>query len=145
MRSSHGLSILSQSLIKNIWPDKFIASSSDFFYHVRCSHVFIAWSYEEERPAYLTTQPGMKKVPLTGAYWTPQTPRYIWGWWLESELISGWILQIFQYLTLFLVIFMGKFCHFATFVHLSMGLTNWFNTPLHVGYVCTLNKAPVSG
>ena len=24
---------------------------------------------------------------LSGAYWTPQTPRYIRGWWLESGLV----------------------------------------------------------
>ena len=37
----------------------------------------------------------------TGVHWTPQIPRYIWGLWLKSGLVWGWILQFFRYFTFF--------------------------------------------
>ena len=35
---------------------------------------------------------------IAGAYWTPQTHRYIWGWGLESGLVWGCTLQSFNIL-----------------------------------------------
>ena len=32
-----------------------------------------------------------------------QTPRYIWGQWLETGIVWGWILHLFHYFTSFYV------------------------------------------
>ena len=49
------------------------------------------------------------RMLLAGAYWTPQTPRYVWGWWMKSVLVSGWILQFFQYFPIFLAFLWVKY------------------------------------
>ena len=41
------------------------------------------------------------RMLLAGAHWTPQTPRYVWGWWMKSVLVLGWILQFSQHFPIF--------------------------------------------
>ena len=53
---------------------------------------------------------------LTGAYSIPHTPRFIRGWWLESRLVYGWIIQLLQYFTSFQAGYIMHFCP-------SLGLT----------------------
>ena len=40
------------------------------------------------------TSPGRVIPILSEVYWTPQTPIYICGWWLEARLVWGMILQL---------------------------------------------------
>ena len=62
-----------------------------------------------------------------GAYLTSQTLRYILGWWLESRLVLGWILQNFPIFytiqaSLWVILALRDFSLSKSGV--------WFNTPL---------------
>ena len=78
------------------------------------------------------------RMLLAGAYWTPQTPRYVWGWWMKSGLDFA-ILSTFSYI--FLPYYRLTMC-FVTLCSPNLVLTKQFNTPLATCYLSFLLMRP---
>lgn len=102
-----------QRVTNQSWASTSMASPSRASQSV--GHMSITTRREGSRSRQYSPQNGIWLVPIKfipisnssvtrftipGAYWTPLTPSYIWGWWLESGSVWGWILQICQYFTL---------------------------------------------
>ena len=61
---------------------------------------------------------------IVGTYWIYQSPRYIWGRWLESGLVWGWIPSTFWIFYFIVSLSTGKLFFFNYFWQSRSGADN---------------------